>query len=141
MNRAISVLLLWCAVASANPPFKTGDLQANGTITATGSGTFGGTLTVGGAGGPTWQFGSSAPSGACVTGSMYSLTSAVSPGFYVCSGGVWLALFGGNVSGAFTAGVIPVATGTATLGNGDLADNTTTHVVSTTAQVNIGASS
>jgi hypothetical protein len=131
-KRTIVALCMILAVSvSAGPPTKTGDIQATGNITATG------TIGLDGSAGPTWSSGSSAPMGSCTTGSMYSLTSNVSPGFYVCSSSSWVAVAGGTITGTLTSGKMPKATGAMTLGDSSVSDNGTT--VSTSEALSAGA--
>jgi hypothetical protein len=87
--------------------------------------------------GPTWTDGASAPTGACTTGSMYSVTSNIAPGFYVCSASAWVAVSGGTVTGSLTSGDIPVANGTTSLANSSVSDNGTT--VATAEPVHAGS--
>jgi hypothetical protein len=88
------------------------------------------TVQVGGTAGPTWSSGSGAPTGACVSGSMYSLTSSTTPAFYVCANSVWIAAAtgGGSISG-LTAGDVPVAASATSLTNGSMADDGTSVTV------------
>jgi len=58
------------------------------------------------------------------------------PAFWQCQGGTsWDQIGSGNISGTLTAGIVPVATGTNTIGNGNITDNTGT------AAVNLGSGS
>lgn len=79
----VALMILAAGAASASPsPLKTGPITAAGPIT----------ISIGG--GATWTVSATSPTGACSTGSFYSVTSG-SNGFYVCDAGAWAAGGGG----------------------------------------------
>jgi len=127
MNRAAAILMfIACASAIASPPtFHAGQIDASGNVSAP-SFSLGGN---GSAGEANWAAVSTAPTGSCVNGSMRSVISNVSPAFYICADGSWLAVAGGTITGDGTAGTVPVYKGAETIGNSDLTDDTTAHIV------------
>lgn len=64
----------------------------------------------------TWTQSTTAPVGACTSGSMVSVTTG-STGFYVCANTAWIAVAGGTVSGTGTTGNLSVWASATSLGN------------------------
>ena len=109
---------------------RVGNLPSGGSLNVGTGAVIAGTVQTTSASGPTWTSGTSAPSGVCSNGSLFSVTSNVSPGFYVCAASVWIATPpSGSITGSLTAGTVPVANGPNALANGSMTDDGTSVTV------------
>jgi hypothetical protein len=109
--KALAVLLALCGIASAQP--ISGNSGLNRVVH------------------------SSAFTGNGTNASLLDLTHTCSTSQVLqWSGSAWVCSAAAGIAGSLTSGTIPVATGTSTLGNSDITDNTGTHAVTIAAAVN-----